>query len=114
MQSKYMQEDILSPIITTKVYTPNAIRIATFLGGPWITGYLVAENYKNLNQRYMVGKTWALTIIATIIIFLPPSTPAIIVPLIYSSFAYIIVKKFQGQYIATHIQNGGQTYNTWR
>lgn len=114
-----MEEDILSPIITTKVYTPNAIRIATFLGGPWITGYLVAENYKQLNQRDMVGRTWALTIISTIIIitiaiFLPPSVPGFIFPLFYSSLAYLIVKKFQGNSIATHIQHGGQTFNTWR
>lgn len=69
MQEEISQEDILTPVNNTKLYTVNAIRIATFLGGPWITGYLVAENFKKLGRRDKVAITWILTIVATIIIF---------------------------------------------
>jgi hypothetical protein len=119
MHEETLQGDILTPVNATKLYSPNAIRIATFLGGPWITGYLIAENYKKLGQRDKVGITWVLTILATIVVFviayfLPLHTPGIFLPIVDSAIAYGIVKNIQGNQIALHIQNGGGMYSTWR
>src|SRR5436305_10062252 len=114
-----MQEDILSPIVTKKVYNENAIRIGTFLGGPLVTGYLMAENYKQLGENSKVKLTWIISILATIAIFtiaffLPDNTPPQILPFIYTIAAFYLVKNLQGNQIKTHLENGGQTYSAWR
>jgi heme/copper-type cytochrome/quinol oxidase subunit 4 len=114
-----MQEDILSPLVTKKVYSENAIRIGTFLGGPLVTGYLMAENYKQLGETSKVKLTWILSILATIVVFtiaflLPTNTQTRIIPIIYSAAAFYLVKNLQGNQIKAHLENGGQTYSAWR
>ncbi|HEY4323974.1 MAG TPA: hypothetical protein VGN20_08300 [Mucilaginibacter sp.] len=105
----------------SKIYKTKAIQVATFLGGPLVAGYLIAENFKTFNERQKVRKTWIYTILATVLIcsaiFLIPDTvkiPNVLFPLIYSLITYYLVQHYQGAQINTNINEGGQTHSWWR
>jgi hypothetical protein len=55
--------------MTKKIYTDRLIWAGTFLGGPLVAGYLIAENFKVFNEPNKVKLTWIYAIIATIVIF---------------------------------------------
>ena len=115
-------EQPVEEILTQKVYKLQAIRVATFLGGPLVAGYLMAENFKVFDERKKLIKTWIFTVIATVLIFalafsMPDSsTPGskIILPLIYSWIAYLLAQKYQGAEIKEHLNNEGLLYSWWR
>ena len=65
-----MEEHIFPDTPTSKLYTENAIRVATFLGGPLIAGYLIADNYRQLGEERHIQTTWLITILATVAIFI--------------------------------------------
>ncbi len=104
-----------------KIYKSKAIQIATFLGGPLVAGYLIAENYKVFNEVDKAKRSWIYAIIATVIIFggaflIPDSVsiPKIVIPLIYSWITYYLVQRYQGEQIDAHITGGGNVHNWWR
>jgi len=108
-------------VTTKKIYKDQAIRVATFLGGPLVAGYLIAENYKAFNELEKVKMTWVYTVVATVIIFggvffIPDSVniPKIIIPLIYSWVTFYIVQSFQGAQMKTHMEQGGETFSWGR
>ena len=111
--------NIQSP--TSKIYSDNAIRVATFIGGPLVAGYLIAENFNAFNEPDKAKKTWIYTIAATILIFgvaflIPDSVkiPRAVFPLLYTWATYYLVRHFQGSYISSHLSTGGQVYNWGR
>ena len=104
-----------------KIYKDRAIYVGTFLGGPLVAGYLIAENFKVFNQVHRVMKTWIYSIITTIVIFggiflIPESVkiPNQIIPIIYTVIAYYLVQLYQGPKITAHINAGGRIYSWWR
>ncbi len=116
-----MEENVLQPIPTYKLYKDKAIYLGTFIGGPLVAGYLIAENFKQLGQLGKVKTTWIISIVSTIVIFgglfLIPNVekvPNYIIPIIYTGIAQILVKKFQEDAIKAHIETGGQTFSNWR
>ena len=64
-----MEQILENQPISGKVYKERAIWVGTFLGGPLVAGYLIAENFKVFHQNDRVKKTWIYSIIATIVIF---------------------------------------------
>jgi hypothetical protein len=62
-------EDNEIVIPAQKIYSEKNIWRATFLGGPLVAGYLLAENFKAFNEPEKVRKTWIIAVLATIIIF---------------------------------------------
>ena len=85
-----------------KVYKERAIWVGSFLGGPLIAGYLLAENFRTLNQPHKIKPTYIITLLATFLIFgsvliLPENTniPRQLVPIIYTVIAYGLFKKYQ-------------------
>jgi hypothetical protein len=108
-------------VTTKKIYKDQAIRVATFLGGPLVAGYLIAENYKAFNELEKVKMTWVYTVVVTVIIFggvffIPDSVniPKIIIPLVYSWVTFYIVQSFQGAQMKTHMEQGGETFSWGR
>ena len=104
-----------------KLYQDRAIYVGTFLGGPLVTGYLAADNFRQLGEPAKAKTTWIVAIVATIIIFggimLIPNmekVPNYLIPLIYTLIARFLIQKYQGAAIKNHIDTGGQTYSTWR
>jgi len=115
------EQTIYEEVTTKKIYKDQAIRVATFLGGPLVAGYLIAENYKAFNESEKVKMTWVYTVIATVVIFggvffIPDSVniPKIIVPLIYSWVTFYIVQSFQGAQMKKHMEQGGETFSWGR
>lgn len=111
--------DIQKP--TEKIYNDKAIWSGTFLGGPLVAGYLIAENFKVFNQPNKAQRTWILAIITTILtivcLFTIPNVdkiPKQIIPILYSTLAYYFVHQYQKSNIESHLNAGGQTFNWWR
>lgn len=115
-----MNEDILVTPPGYKLYKDRPIYIATFLGGPLVAGYLIAENYRKLGEREKVWKTWLFTGLATALIFgfvffiQSASSPNYLVPFCYALITAYLVKWLQGDRIKLHQQNMGEFYSIWR
>ena len=114
-----MEENIFPEKPTSKLYTENAIRIATFLGGPLVTGYLLADNYRQLGETQKIPTTWMGAILATGAIFviglyLPANTPPYLLPIAYTIAAYYVAQNLQGVKIRAHIAAGGEIWSIWR
>tara|TARA_R100001369_G_scaffold22674_3_gene41375 strand:+ start:43369 stop:43830 length:462 start_codon:yes stop_codon:yes gene_type:complete len=106
---------------TDKIYKDRAIWFGSFVGGPLVAGYFIAENFKVLNEPENVKSTWNYTIPLTILVFslalvIPQSSnfPSIIIPLAYTLFAYYISKHYQGPGIEVHLAAGGEEFDWWR
>ena len=119
MDSKKHNFDYI--ITDSKIYKIRAIQIAAFLGGPLIAGYLIAENYKALNETHKVKVTWLITAISTAVIFIiaisiPASSkfPSILLPLVYSWIAFYLAQQYQGAKIDGYIDAGGRWHSWWR
>jgi hypothetical protein len=108
---------------TQKIYKLRAIEVATALGGPLVTGYLIAENFKAFNEADKLKKTWFYAIMASIVIFgglaiLPENivelVPAPVIPFINAAIASFIVRHHQGKNIAAHTESGRELFGWGR
>jgi hypothetical protein len=106
-----------------RIYKDRAIWVATYLGGPLVAGYIIAENFKAFNETEKAKKAWIYTIIGTIIIFggifsipedILESIPRYFIPLVYTAIAYGFVKHFQEKNISAFIALGGKPFGWWR
>ncbi|MDB5205586.1 MAG: hypothetical protein JWR72_661 [Flavisolibacter sp.] len=115
-----MQEPLFPTTISRKLYNERSILIGTFIGGPLAGGYLIAQNFKALNDPAKAVKTWIVTILVLLLTMATAFVPALDkLPTFFYSFifcmiAHFMAKKFQGSNIQLHQVSGGQLYNTWR
>lgn len=114
-------EDNDIPIPAQKIYSEKNIWRATFLGGPLVAGYLLAENFKVFNEPEKVRKTWIIAVLVTIIIFSgaylmphPEKLPRYLIPIIYAAIVYLIAQRYQSKSIKRHILDGGLMFSGWR
>lgn len=121
MEESLNEKQNFVEIPTKKIYRDRAIWVGSFLGGPVVAGYFIAENFKVFKDYKKAKTTWIITIISTIIIFggiflIPENIkiPNQIIPIIYTSIAYYLAKHYQEQNIREHIKNGGEFFNWWR
>lgn len=101
-----------------KVFKKGIFWAGPFLGGPFVAGYILAENFKALNQPEKVKTTWVITILTSFAIFalifsLPENFPNQFIPILYSSITFFLFKKYQEKEINKHINNGGPTHGGW-
>lgn len=106
-----------------KLFSQNAISLATFFGGPLAAGYLVKKNYDALNQTENSKKALMYGVLGTILIFtgliaIPETTldkiPNALIPAIYTGVIYFIVERIQGQVLKNHKAEGGEFYSGWK
>lgn len=106
-----------------KLYSQRAISIATFLGGPLAAGYLVRENYLELNKPDDAKKAFVYGLLATVAVFgfifiMPESimekVPNQIIPLIYTAIIYYVVEQTQGEILKLHKELGNEFYSGWK
>ncbi len=116
---KPIEIDENSPFLHTK----KAVWITSLLGGPLAVGYLMFENYRNLNNQKNAKISLILGIIITILLFIGllstpeniiDQVPNQIIPFVYTGIIYLIIKKIFGDILNTHKQNGGRFYKIWR
>lgn len=116
-----MEQTLNLEVPSQKIYKDRAVWVGTFLGGPLVAGYLIAENFKAFDEPDKAKKTWWFALLATVVIFggifLIPDTvkiPNHIIPLVYTGIASLLVQKFQGPQIAAHLDAGGAVHGWWR
>ncbi|MBW7870711.1 MAG: hypothetical protein H3C39_06580 [Flavobacteriia bacterium] len=116
-----MTDLLTEQIQKNKIYKDKAIWVGTFLGGPLVAGYYIAENFKAFNDSKKAKKTWFFAILSTIaifgIVFLLPENikiPNATIPIIYTVIAYSLTQHFQGKKITTHLDLGGEFFGWWR
>lgn len=123
MEETVIEKSVFQEIPTEKIYTDKAIRVGTFLGGPLVAGYFMAENFKVFGDSDKVKKTWTITILVTILIFgliflvpeqINAKIPNIVFPLLYMAIAAYFTKQYQETQINKHLENGGEQYGWWR
>jgi len=107
--------------LAKKIYKLRAIMIGTFLGGPLVAGYFIAENFKVFNEINKARKTWNYTIIATVFIFIGVvqipdhiTSAKYSIPCIIATSAHFFAKHFQGRNILAFLALKGETYSWWR
>jgi hypothetical protein len=114
------QEPIFPYDITRKLYNESSVVIGTFLGGPLVGGYLIAQNFKALDEPSKIGKTWLIAILVFVLLLSSSFIPVLDqVPVIVYSFAYCVaahraVSVLQGNRIQMHQTQGGRIHSTWR
>ncbi|MGG5507348.1 MULTISPECIES: hypothetical protein [unclassified Myroides] len=107
----------------SKFYSVNAIRIATFLGGPLIAGYLIRANYRALAEEQKAQQALVLGIVSTLVLvvgllLLPVEwvdrIPNYIFPAIFAGIAGWIVEVKQGDVLRLHKENNKRFYSNWK
>jgi hypothetical protein len=121
MEEALIEKSVFEEVPTEKIYSEKEINLATFMGGPLVAGYLMAENFKVFGDFNKVKKTWIIAVLSTILVFgliflIPESIhiPNVLFPLIYVGITSYFIKKYQEQKINEHLKNGGEQYNWWR
>lgn len=106
-----------------KFYSQKAIGLATFLGGPMAAGYLIRENYLNLEEEENGKKALIIGILSTIFLFvgifsIPESFienfPSQLLPGIYTVIIYFIVDKIHGKILKQHKIEGNEFHSKWK
>lgn len=106
-----------------KLYSQNAIAVATFFGGPFAAGILIRKNCIALGQEQQGFHALVLGIISTLLIFggiflIPESVidkiPNALIPAIYTAIIYMIVEKMHGKELKAHKAANAPFYSNWR
>ena len=116
-----MEQNILDQVPDYKLHKRGTITICTFLSGPLVAGYLIAENFYQLNERRKAIKTWIFTISGIIILFCCfifiralDNVPNIVFAISYTVLASWFVQRYQDAKINLHKERGGQFFSVWR
>jgi uncharacterized membrane protein YkvI len=116
-----MEENVLTAPADYKLYNERSIVLGSFLGGPLVSAYLIAENFRNLGQRNKIRMTWIIGVVVMVALLVISFTisnyikiPNAVIPAIYILIAQRIAKHYQGNDIKTHLEGGGQVYSQWR
>lgn len=104
-----------------KIYKDKQVWAGTFIGGPLVAGYLIAENFKALGDKDKVWRTWMIAVAATLLLivisFSAPNierVPNFVLPLLYTGIAFLLMRIFQGEKIVNHLRAGGKIHSWWR
>ena len=116
-----MEENILEVVPDFKLHKKQTIAVCTFLTGPLVAGYLVAENFNQLKERRKAINTWIFTICYTLIlilsmVFIPffEDIPGFIFSILNVFIVSYFVQRFQLTSINLHQEKGGQFFSVWR
>ena len=108
---------------TLKLYSQNAISVATFFGGPLAAGFLARQNFISLGKKESAKNSLIIGIVSTVLLFaaifsvpdeLINKVPRFVIPLIYTGIIYILIEKYQGKELKKHLANRGPCYSLWK
>lgn len=113
------QQPLGVSVPTVKLYRENAIGWGTGLFGPFVAGYMLAQNYKALGQRDKMLWCWLWAIVAAAVLLLigywvPDNMSGALsgLPVISGIAAKVLAEHFQGREIRKHAAAGG-LFHTW-
>ncbi|HVR21186.1 MAG TPA: hypothetical protein VMS65_15845, partial [Polyangiaceae bacterium] len=101
-----------------KVYVPNHVGLAAFLGSPLAGAWILGANYAALGRSADRTKALVVGFIATVALFaiavvLPEGTPNFL-PIVYTLALREYAKRVQGKDIDRVLATGGAKYSAWR
>jgi len=112
------EEHLFGDIPSGKPFRLRNVFIGSFLGGPLVAGYIIATNFKMLNEESKASKAWGITILSFVIILIISyyiayysNIPDLIFPSAYSVAAYFIAKGTQEKRLEEFEAMGGQYYH---
>jgi hypothetical protein len=114
---------ILEGVPTQRIYKTSMMWVGSYLGGPLVAGYIIAENFKAFGEPKLARKAWIYSIVATIVIFailfsIPEKTldaiPSLVIPFLYTIAAYFLMQHFHDRNIGIHLSSGGRTFSWGR
>ena len=116
------QEQVLAPPAPTKkIYMPWMIYVATFIGGPLVTGYMTWRNFRVFGDNRKATISLVTGIVATIGIIslnmlVPDYTASLyrMIPIGYTLVAYALIRHYQIPYIESHRYEGGPIFGWGR
>lgn len=101
-----------------KLYSIGQITGATFLGGPFAGGVLLALNYRALAQpakawKALAGGAAAMAVLVALIAVLPEGVPNGVIPVAYTIAMGGVAQHLQGALITQHLGAGGPKGSNW-
>lgn len=116
-----MTDEMIPLSFEKPIYKNLHIQLATLIGGPLGTTWLLAENFKKLGHPEKIRKTWIWGILALMLLlllsFLIPDDwkiPNFVFPVVCLGIASQVTKSTQGSAIQQHLSEGGAVYSPWR
>lgn len=104
-----------------KVFDNTSIWLGSYIGGPFIAGYMIAKNFKAFKDTKRENTTWIITILFLIFFFIvifsipeDSKIPNYIIPITYTAVASYLMQLLQGKSLAKHLSSGGQIHSKWR
>jgi len=104
--------------VAGKLYSPNQIALASFLGSPVAAGWLFASNYRLLGQPGKAVSSWLWGLVGTAVLvtigfLLPDKFPRQIIPLGVSLGILQTAKQLLGGVYEAHLAAGGRSRSWW-
>ena len=103
----------------TKVYIPNHVALAAFLGTPLAGAWLIAANYTALGRSGDRTRTLVVGFVATLVLFgfaslLPDGFPGTFLGIAYAIALRELTRHLQGKPIDHVLASGGTKHSGWR
>ncbi len=101
------------------LYSPGQVAVATFLGSPLAGCWLMASNFRELDQldarqKTLFGGVAVSIVVLLLALFLPEDFPSIVLPLAYSIGLRQLAVQMQGEAFDAHREAGGLRHSHWR
>ena len=106
--------DLLSDTPFYKLYSTRTITLATFFCGILAGAFMMAQNFKELNEDRKATQTWLITaavvtlMVASLFVPAMNKVPSIAYSALVTVFAGSMAKKYQSEAIAKHLEEGGE------
>ena len=105
--------------VGVRVYSPNQVALATFIGSPIASAWLIGANFVAFGNSGAARKAWLWAGLTTAAItgvgaLLPDGVPTSPIAIAYTLVARHLAEKFQARDIAAVLTGGGSQYSSWR
>jgi hypothetical protein len=107
-------------ITASRLYSPQQICLAAFIGSPVAACWCFARNYRQLGnsgsaQKWLIWGGGGSFILLVLLCVIPGAQrlPHYIIPLAYSLALREVAKRIQGDAVAQHISAGGRLASWW-
>lgn len=102
-----------------RVYSPNQVALATFIGSPLASAWLIGANFVTFGNPSAARKAWiwgslAVAAITGVGLLLPEGFPSSPIAIAYTLVARHLSEKLQARDIAAVLTGGGSQYSSWR
>lgn len=117
-----MQTDVISNAQAgdKRFATRMQVVLASFIGGPFASSYLIGKNYKNIGNKQRAKQWYAAGVVLSVLLFtvimllpeqLVNSIPHALIPILYTAIFDTIFKQLQDQFVKQQLAEGKAKYS---